>query len=186
MQIKRIDVEPLIQATFPEYGGRTVRVEVKDSITLRDLNWSGGSRNQYRVCSIDGKPGGSTDHLNQMSPWNNPAEGARLPIPQGVVVVERSMFQGKDLGLRLYYNAADFPHHLLPPKIELTDKEKAALNIIGGIKSSYRAAEFASNGLGAYGPQNPTVLSLKEKGLCTVVGGKGVQITTEGRNARAK
>lgn len=184
IQIARSLLEPLIRATFPEYAGKTCYVEVRETISFHDLNWSGGSRNQYRACTIDGKPTGSLDKFNQAAPWNNPAEGAKAQIPPGLVVVQHCLFCGKDLGLTFSYNAADFPHNLLPAKIELTDLEKKALDIIGGIKSGYRPAEFAGAGLGTYGPQNPTVLSLKAKGLCSVSGGKAVALTVEGRNAR--
>ena len=66
---------------------------------------------------------------------------------------------------------------------DLTDRERKALDVIGGIKSGYRQDEFNRGGLGVYGPENPFIRSLAAKGLVKVTK-RGVMITTQGRNAR--
>lgn len=110
IKVKRADVKSLITATFPEYTGRKLRVEARESITLYDLNYSGGTRNQYRVCALDGgKKIGSADRFNQIAPWANPAEGQTIQIPEGAVIVEHSMFCGQDAGLTFYVNPANMP-----------------------------------------------------------------------------
>jgi len=68
---------------------------------------------------------------------------------------------------------------------DLTDKEMAALNIIGGIKSGYRQDEFNRERLGLYGPGNPLIESLAKKGMVKITK-RGVMITIQGKNARRR
>lgn len=115
INVKRNDIEPIIRATFPGYKGRKIRLLAREAISLQGLNWDGGSRSQYRACTLEGHMTGGSDRYNAMHPMDNPAEGMRLPIPQGAVVVEHSIFMGKDSGLRVYVNPADMPR-LLPAR----------------------------------------------------------------------
>jgi hypothetical protein len=112
IKVTRKQVELLARATFPAYRGRTFRVEATSEVTLFDLNWSGGSRSQYRTCTLAGEPIGSADKHNQVAPWNQTAEGQTVPVPQGAVCVRHSMFCGKDMGLTFYVHPADMPRLL--------------------------------------------------------------------------
>jgi len=81
-------------------------------VGIHGLNWDGGSRNQFRACDLQGNRLGSMDKHNMRAPWNNPAEGQYLPMPQGAVVVEHSIFCGKDDGLTFHINPADLPRFI--------------------------------------------------------------------------
>ncbi len=116
IKVTRKEVDVLARATFPEYKGRKFSVIAAEQVTLHDVNWGGGSRNQYRAVTLEGQPLGSTDRFSQMWPGSHAAEGMTLPIPQGAVVVEHCIFCGKDLGLRFYINPADMPKYLPAPK----------------------------------------------------------------------
>jgi len=111
--VKRNDVAPIVNGSFPQYRGRKYRIVASETVTLTDLNWSGGTRSQYRAVMLDGKPLGNADRFNQVAPWANPAEGITIPIPVGTCVVEHTMFCGKDLGIKVWVNPADMPK-LLP------------------------------------------------------------------------
>ena len=115
LNVKRRDVAAIVAATFPEYKGRTFRIEPRLNVTLSNLNWGGGggSRSQYRTCTLQGQALGGADKYNAQAPWANKAEGAYIPIPTGAVIVEHSIFCGKDTGLRIYVNPHDMPK-LLP------------------------------------------------------------------------
>jgi hypothetical protein len=114
--VKRADVAQVVSATFPEYRGRKIKVQAAADVMLHDLNWSGGSRSQYRTCTLEGRYIGGADKANARAPWDNQgAEGARVPIPAGAVVVRHSMFCGKDTGLTIYVNPADMPKLLPAP-----------------------------------------------------------------------
>lgn len=101
----KAQVRPWLEATFPDYDGRKFRVELADKITLYDLHWSGGTRNEYRTCTLEGRPVGGTDEYAAMAPWNDPAEGKTFPIPVGFVVAEHSIFMGKDMGITFTLNS---------------------------------------------------------------------------------
>jgi hypothetical protein len=68
---------------------------------------------QYRACTLNGQFAGSTDKHNAVAPWENRAEGATIPIPQGHVVVSCGHFCGKPSMLSIYVHPVDMPK-LLP------------------------------------------------------------------------
>ena len=107
--IKRNEVKAIIAATFYDYNGRKIKVVASQTVTLHDLNWSGGTRYKYKACTIDGKPLGDSSAYNDIAPWNNYAEGAVVPIPSGCVMVSRGCFCGHDTGLTIYVNPSDMP-----------------------------------------------------------------------------
>lgn len=67
--------------------------------------------------------------------------------------------------------------------VELPEDEKYALTYIAMFNSRGRRDAFSDKGLGSYGPSNPLILSLAQKGLVKVTG-RGVRITTQGKNVR--
>lgn len=109
IKAKRKEVAPLVNATFPEYTGRKFSVEAAKSVTLYDLNWGGGTRNQYRTCTLSGDKLGSADKWNAVAPWVNLAEGKTVEIPRGAAIVMHSIFCGKDSGITIYMNLDDMP-----------------------------------------------------------------------------
>lgn len=109
IKVKLAQVRTLVQATFPEYRGRKIVVKAASEVGLFGLNWCEGSRNQFRTCDLTGKALGSADKWNMTAPWANAAEGKHVPIPAGAVVVEHTIFQGRDCGLTLHVNPADMP-----------------------------------------------------------------------------
>lgn len=102
--LTRRQAEKIINATFPSYRGRKIRLELTKQVTFCDLNWSGGTRNSYAAIAHDGR----TDRLDmsRVAPWANPIEGRTIDLPPGVLIVEHSIFCGKDCGLHLYLNPA--------------------------------------------------------------------------------
>jgi hypothetical protein len=133
-------VAPIVRGSFPAYRGKKFQVEATETVTLRDLNWSGGTRSEYRVCTIDGQPIGSTAKFAAMAPWDNPAEGATMPIVPGTAVVEHIMFCGSDLGLRIYVHPADMAP-LLPPPADLSQLETAIIDATASFKASYNGKD---------------------------------------------
>lgn len=117
INVRRDDVARIVAATFPGYRGRKIRVGAREKVGLHDLNWSGGSRSEYRAVTLDGIPLGSTAKYAAMAPWAHHAEGATLPVPEGACIVEHSIFCGKDTGLRIYVNPADMPKLLPAPRV---------------------------------------------------------------------
>jgi hypothetical protein len=110
---KDASIRRLIQATFPDYRRKKVYVRAAETITFSDLNWSGGTRAEYRAAKLSGEFVGSTDKYHALAPWDpRQIEGQSLPIPQGYCVVRGGHFCGKQSLLAIYVNPADMPKYL--------------------------------------------------------------------------
>ena len=109
IKVRRGDVEAIVSAAFPSYRGRKFRVQPAESVTLGDTFWDGGSRSQYTAVRL---ADGLASAANVGQPWSG-VEGKSVPVPPGVVIVEHSIFCGKDCGLRIYVHPVDMPR-LLP------------------------------------------------------------------------
>lgn len=105
-------MKSIITATFPKYRKRSVFVSASDKTTISDVNWSGGTRSEYRACSIDGRPLETKANMHGPAPWENPYEGLQINIPPGMVVVKGGHFCGKAATLFITINPEDFK--LLP------------------------------------------------------------------------
>ena len=119
IQIKSSELKNIINATFPENKKRKVYVEAVTEVTFYDLNWSGGTQNQYRACTIDGQPIEAKVDLNFLAPWKNKFEGMKIAIPKDVVIVCQSIFCGKELSLFAYVHPDNMPKY-----IEMYDKQE--------------------------------------------------------------
>jgi hypothetical protein len=108
MKLKKAQAWPIVKATFPNYKGRTFHIEFTNKVTFFDTNWGGGSRNSYAAVRSDGK----TAKLGVPAPWINPVEGKSIELPEDVLVVEHSIFCGKDCGITIYANTCHLPKWL--------------------------------------------------------------------------
>jgi hypothetical protein len=106
------DFQAIIRATFPQYKKHSVYLSAAESVSLSSLNWSGGSRSEYRACTSDGKPIPNKFNMSAPAPWENPFEGLQCNIPQGVCIVSSGFFCGKQSTLHIYFNPADMPKQL--------------------------------------------------------------------------
>lgn len=112
MKVRKADIKPIVMATFPDYKGRTFRVEPTTAVVLHNLNWSGGTRYFYKaLCLTSGKTG----KLMPVAPWDEKREGATLELPTNVVTVVHQYFCGKDLGIVVYCHPS-LVNHLLPER----------------------------------------------------------------------
>jgi hypothetical protein len=105
-------IKAIVNATFPNYRRKKVVIWHTGSVTLTDLNWSGGTRKEYRACSREGNYVGSLDRFNAQAPWENKAEGKKIDIPQGTIVVEGGYFCGNESILYLHVNPQDLPKYI--------------------------------------------------------------------------
>ena len=110
--VKSSEVKGIIAATFPSYRRREVRIQPRESVTLHNLNWSGGTRAEYKACTITGEPLRARNDMNAPAPWDNPFEGKTVPIPPGVVIVEGGYFCGKVGLLYIHCHPSDMPRYL--------------------------------------------------------------------------
>lgn len=112
IQLKSSEMKSIINATFPNNTKRKIYIEAKSEVTFYGLNWDGGSRNQYRACTIDGKPFENKVDVNAPAPWKNQFEGMKITVPQGVVIVLESVSCGQICPLHVYVNPVDMPKYI--------------------------------------------------------------------------
>jgi len=105
------EVRELIRATFPEYAGRKIVLELAPTVLLCNLNWDGGSRNVYMAVDASGLTRGGPV---EQAPWEHAFEGKRVTIPAGTLVVCHGHSCGRDQGIRIYANPAAGPDVLGP------------------------------------------------------------------------
>lgn len=109
IKAKKKEVNDVLQIAFPDYTGRTFRVEYCTSVCFHDTNWGGGTHNDYVAVRMStGKAG----RLVAPAPWVNAIEGQRVELPEDVVIVEHSIFCGRDLGIRFYVHESKAPRFL--------------------------------------------------------------------------
>lgn len=105
IKVSRKEVKSIIEATYPEYTGRKISVVFAETVTLYDLNWSGGTCNKYTALTANGKT--ASPHIP--APWANPFEGAKVNVPVDAVIVEHCYFCGTDCGITIYANPVQAP-----------------------------------------------------------------------------
>ena len=74
MKITKKQAAPVVNRTFPEYGGRKFKIEFVEKITVYDTNWDGGTCNKYAAINADG----SASHFIAPAPWKNFGLGGRM------------------------------------------------------------------------------------------------------------
>jgi hypothetical protein len=108
VKVSKREVWPIVRKVFPDYAGRKFRVVFTDRVGFYDLNWAGGSRNQYAAVRADG----TTGRMPAGDPWNNPVEGKTVDLPAEVLVLCRSFNCGHDDGITIYAHPANAPRWL--------------------------------------------------------------------------
>ena len=181
------EMPPSVQRALKEVGYHKsdIAVEVASEYTI--FYPAGEGRRAF--CAVVNLETGQSKVLygswGGANPYEKPsavdADDTHRPLPPTAVVING--VEGGTVYATIRVSPSLMPA-LLPPSTEVTDQEKAALNVIGGIISSYRKQEFQERKLGLYGPTNPLILSLAKKGLVKILGSGGIQITTSGKNVR--
>jgi hypothetical protein len=102
IKLTKAQAKNIVNATFPDYTGRKFKLEISDTISFYDLNWSGGTCNKF-VAVANGEIHG----MFVPAPWKNTAEGQTVDLPSEIVVVEHSFFCGHDMGITIHINPAN-------------------------------------------------------------------------------
>lgn len=171
-------VQQICRAAFPSYGGRTLKIRVSESEIHLDSSWSGGSRSLYvavKLATLEAQAP-TVDTSNPFTAANR----ATAKPQNGVVIVEHSMFCGKDAGLTIHVNPLDAAPMLPASTVELDPYDRKVLNAIAGLKSG----PYRQEALAAIPDCAARIVALVEKGLLKQNKAGAVQITVEGRNAR--
>lgn len=173
----------IVSATFPSYHGK--KFKLSTSIPSRlDSYWDGGSRDYYAFYHLDQNK--SVDvHSNHPNFETNQPRDLEI-LPDRVVLVNQSIFCGKDSGITIYANESDLVK-MLPPTTDVSDHEKTVLKFTSHLKNTYggqKHIRFSEARCATGITRNQWVesqLSCISKGLLR----KNKSITPDGRNAIA-
>lgn len=105
INITKAQASPIVSKTFPDYSGRKFKLVFAEKVWFHDTNWDGGSKNTYEAVRADG----TTAKLYVPAPWINPVEGSDIELPVDVLIVEHSVFCGKDCGITIYAHPSHRP-----------------------------------------------------------------------------
>ena len=174
-------VKRVCQAAYPNYRGRTIKINYTESVNMASY-WDGGSRDYFEIVRLSDCQCMS---IPAQSAFDIRLEGVdNFTIPEGFVVVEHSIFCGKDLGLTIHARP-DGSLTLDKPKDVLSEIEINVLRATAGLKSSYagisdlRAHELKRKYNYTQAEVDNARRSLIDKGLMT----KNKAINNAGRNA---
>jgi len=113
IEVPTSQVKSIVNATFSDYRRKTVCIVTTGQCTLMDLNWSGGTRSEYRACMLPDETGRAHPihariDLHAPHPLDNKFEGKTVQVPDGCAIVQGGHFCGKVSRLYIYINSADF------------------------------------------------------------------------------
>lgn len=189
-----VDVRELptpIQKALREvkYGRKNIMVE--ESRTYQMSSLSGTGRKGFTIAVNLGTgryqvEWGSWGGPNMFNP-DNPVDldTKSRPIPPNNVVISGVMGGGNPT----YATIKAHPDNLTKllgagDEDDITEEQKTALAIIGGIKGGYRKDYFRKYRLGEYSPNNPLLIEMAKMGLIKIMRNGAMKITTKGQNAR--
>lgn len=173
----------VLQSTFPEYHGHTFKLEIRSHIRLTGAYWSGGSKSDYALYNTDINKAVSLPDAPFLQ--HSQLHETDIEIPQNFIIVEHSIFCGKDSGIT-FYVSPKANTHLLPGKSpELSRNERIVLYATRLLKSSYAGISNyryheANRETGiSLADWNSTKQTLINKGMLNTAGA----ITNSGKNA---
>ncbi len=175
------EVKAMAHTAFPSYTGRKFKLDNSGRPVNMTSHWDGGSRDQFVILQLGSgqtKPvpqnGTMFDHINVQD----------TAVPPGFIIVEHTIFCGKDLGITFHVNP-ETALGFLPDPEPLTPFERIVLTATRNLKASYdgrkpRLDEARNKGM-TTGEYEATKENLIFRGLLN----KASAITTAGRNAIA-
>ena len=180
-------IGPLVAKCFPK-NRKPIRVVLFQGPRNLNSYWDGGSKDEYRLVNL------KTGEV-WMMPSSHPAfdrrpDGQRMgnieisELPENVALLSGGTFMGKPATVTVHLRQENMTPLLPAPKVELSENERRALDVIRAIKGGYRQDEFSRRGLGRYGADNEIVKGLAARGLVKVNKAGAIAATLEGENAR--
>ena len=181
------DLPPVVRKALAAvgYGRETIEMKPRETFTLQYMA-DDGARGFNVLINL------ATEQFDlTWGSWGGPnmfahanltdRDDTARPLPDGIIHL-----QGQAGGRGCFAHLRVNPKTLAPllpaaPTVDLTEKEHKALRAVATLTSAGRKDEFSREGLGVYGPTNPLIAGLAEKGLVKV-GKVGVSITLEGKN----
>lgn len=93
-KLTKKDVKELVAKTYPDYTGRKFRLEIQSSYLMENY-WDGGSRHYVVAVTLDG----DVQEAQRFNPMNDQRAHAEFKLPDDIMLVEHTIFCGRDCGL---------------------------------------------------------------------------------------
>jgi hypothetical protein len=172
-------IKKILKATFPGYTGKKIKVVTGDFPTNFSSNWSGGSRNDYVFYNLaNGKAKPVPESGSGFGTNPNALNIDTSTTPDSLVLVQHTIFSGKDLGITIYAKPGAVAPLLPAPEDESLSKEEIfTLILIRSLKSFARREEANRYGVST-NQYDDAIKSLQTKGYVSKVGG----LSTNGKN----
>lgn len=136
MYVEKTD--PLIKniCSIIGYSGKSIQIKKFTGPKTLDSYWDGGSRDVFYFLELATGKCLRVESNHPVFEANKPRE--LKDLPEGVVLVEHSIFCGKDIGITIFAKEENLTK-VLPSgsKEEVSEKEKIVLSLARGLKSSY-------------------------------------------------
>lgn len=173
-------VKSVVQTAFPNYRGRKIRIRYQvKSISLRSY-WDGGSKDTFVVMRL-------VDKKAVKAPTSHPVfdhwDGVdNFEIPEGFIVVEHSIFCGRDAGITIHTPGAP---GLLGAgdntAQELSRVQTMVLGWLVGLTSAGRKDALIRYRFPQY-MYDRICQELAEMGLAKIAKNGAVRVTLDGQN----
>jgi hypothetical protein len=182
------DLPDTIQAALKKVGFRRRNIGIEPRTRFQVQSFGGKGMRDF-VALVDmatGKFKATYGSWGGPNPWSRgkpvDEDSKEYPIPMNVAVIQGTEGGGQPTYATILVSPDNVAKMLPKQEIELTDEEKMVLWVINTIKGGHRQIEFDYKRLGRYGPDNPAIKSLADKGLVKIMK-NGIKVTTAGRNA---
>jgi hypothetical protein len=127
-------MKEVIANCFPSYHGKRIRLSTSVPSRISQY-WDGGSKRTYVFYQLGTKKAYAVEDNHPFFEKDKPRDLNSLP--SGVVLVEHSIFCGKDMGITIYANHDDLAPMLPDKTTELPFNLKAVLFYTKSLKNSY-------------------------------------------------
>jgi hypothetical protein len=175
------------RAAFPGNAKDFAVAEFRGPMNVNSY-WDGGSRDEYRLVDLRGLRVWAVPSTHPF--YDRKEDGTRCgslelnQLPPDTCLVAGGTFLGKPATVQVYLREDNLVD-LLPRNVEMPAGDWKALDVIASHKGGiHRQEAFSRAGLGKYGPENPHVRALADRGLVKINKAGAVTVTTEGMNAR--
>lgn len=98
VKLTKSQVRPILKMTFPEYRGRTFRLEFRREYRP-GCYWSGGTKTYFKVLRFEEEGIRLAEAPSEMQNPYRAAAHEKFGIRENWMIVERVYFCGKDMGI---------------------------------------------------------------------------------------
>jgi hypothetical protein len=129
------EVTTMARRAFPAYRGRKYKLDNSDHPVSTTSYWGCGSRDYFVALDL------ATNRILPIPQNGTPFDGGPIApngveVPPGYMIVEHSIFCGKDMGITFHVNPQT-ALKFLPDTAEITNDERIVLKATSGLKNTY-------------------------------------------------